>query len=60
MTCSDDSAPADDKSLELESDSGTLSIFEYNDFRHLLHLELALKKATHEEARKWLSKKLLL
>ncbi len=37
-----------------------MDIFEHNEFRHLLHLQLKLKKATDEEARKYTAKKLLL
>eukprot|EP00347_Sterkiella_histriomuscorum_P018655 403344684 len=37
-----------------------VDIFENNQFRNLLHLKLNFQRASHEEARKWLAKKLLL
>ena len=37
-----------------------MDIYENNQFRNLLHLRLQMEKATHEEARKWLGKKLLI
>ena len=46
---------------EQENNNGAvLDIFEHNEFRHLLHLQLNLKSANDEEARRHLSKKLLI
>jgi len=38
-------------------DRASLDIFEVNEFRHLLHLRLHLKKASDLEGRRWLAKK---
>ena len=43
-----------------QNEGAVLHIFEHNEFRHLLHLQLHLKKANDEEARRYLARKLLI
>ena len=42
------------------NEGAILDIFEHNEFRHLLHLQLNLRKANDIEARTHLAKKLLI
>ena len=46
--------------LTEEESECLVQIFEHNEFRHLLHLELRLKRGSDDEGRQWLSKKVLL
>lgn len=45
---------------EDQNEQGVLEVFENNDFRNLLHLKIEMTRASDEDAKKWLAKKLLL
>ncbi len=50
----------DDSDHTEDENKASIDIFEYNDFRNLLHLRIDFKKANSEETNLWLAKKLLM
>ncbi|CDW79868.1 spindle assembly abnormal protein 6 homolog [Stylonychia lemnae] len=58
--CQFTTSPSQNSEQQDQDQLATVEIFENNQFRNLLHYKITMEKATHEEARKWLGKKLLI